>query len=202
VAVLDAAVLVPAGLRDVLLSMADAGVFRPVWQTEIEAETRRNIVVVERRRDRARGRQRAGEDLEAMAAATVATMNRAFPDARLASRLWLPNVGQMLNDPKDRHVLAAAVGAGASFVVTSNLRDFPTASRPPGVTVVRPDTFAVTMLHADPGGVIEGLSRKVARHRHPPHTLDALADHLAGSDSLRRFAGELAETLQRERKRP
>src|SRR5450755_230056 len=81
------------------------------------------------------------------------------------------------------------VGAGAWYVVPSNLRDFPTASRPPGVKVVRPDTFAIAMLHRDPDGVLEGLSRKVARHRHPPHTL-------AGSDSLRRFAGELAETLK------
>ena len=38
VAVLDACVLVPAGLRDLLLSMADVGLFRPVWQEEIEDE--------------------------------------------------------------------------------------------------------------------------------------------------------------------
>jgi hypothetical protein len=41
---LDAAVPVPAGLRDLLLSCADAEVFRPVWQSELEAEIVRNLV--------------------------------------------------------------------------------------------------------------------------------------------------------------
>jgi len=36
ITVLDANVLIPAGLRDLMLSCADVGVFRPVWQAEIE----------------------------------------------------------------------------------------------------------------------------------------------------------------------
>ena len=44
VAVLDANVLVPAGLRDLMLSCADVGVFRPVWQAEIEDEVAAVIV--------------------------------------------------------------------------------------------------------------------------------------------------------------
>ena len=42
VAVLDANVLIPAGLRDLMLWCADVGVFRPVWQAEIENEVVRN----------------------------------------------------------------------------------------------------------------------------------------------------------------
>jgi len=42
VAVLDACVLIPAALRDLLLSCADVGVFRPVWQDEILNEVKRN----------------------------------------------------------------------------------------------------------------------------------------------------------------
>jgi hypothetical protein len=42
VAVLDANVLVPAGVRDVFLSIAEAGLFIPVWQGEIEEEVLRN----------------------------------------------------------------------------------------------------------------------------------------------------------------
>ena len=42
VAVLDANILIPAGLRDPMLSCADVGVFRPVWQAEIETEVVRN----------------------------------------------------------------------------------------------------------------------------------------------------------------
>ena len=40
VAVLDACVLIPAALRDLLLSCADVGVFRPIWQDEILDEVK------------------------------------------------------------------------------------------------------------------------------------------------------------------
>ena len=39
---LDANVLVPAGVRDVFLSIADTGLFIPIWQGEIEEEILRN----------------------------------------------------------------------------------------------------------------------------------------------------------------
>jgi predicted nucleic acid-binding protein len=50
-------------------------------------------------------------------------MNAAFPDALVTGFEAL--IGQMANDPKDRHVLAAAVRGGAEVLVTENLRDFP-----------------------------------------------------------------------------
>ncbi|WP_185447445.1 hypothetical protein [Kribbella qitaiheensis] len=40
---LDACVLIPAGLRDLLLSCANEAVFRPVWQDEILDEVRREL---------------------------------------------------------------------------------------------------------------------------------------------------------------
>lgn len=105
---LDANALVPPGLRDLLLSCASAGVFRPVWQSEIEAELRRNGA-------RLLVRRGAGVD-EADAALdhVVAEMNRAFPDARLHPRRRRRLEASMTNHPKDRHVLAAAAAAGAS----------------------------------------------------------------------------------------
>jgi hypothetical protein len=44
IAVLDACVLVPPALRDLLLSCASVDLFRPVWQEEILDEVRRNSV--------------------------------------------------------------------------------------------------------------------------------------------------------------
>jgi len=93
VAVLDANILIPAGLRDLFLSCADVGVFRPVWQAEIENEVVRNTarLTVER----------YGLDPNqprANAEATVVHMRRAFLDACAATELWTPLVAQMTCD--------------------------------------------------------------------------------------------------------
>ena len=48
----------------------------------------------------------------------------------------------MLNHPKDRHVLAAAVASDADFVVTANVRDFPSeALASYAIEVSHPDDF-------------------------------------------------------------
>jgi hypothetical protein len=52
-----------------------------------------------------------------------------FPDAWIAE--FDPLVEKMTNDPKDRHVLAAAVQARAHCIVTFNKRHFPAASTSP-----------------------------------------------------------------------
>lgn len=51
-------------------------------------------------------------------------------------------VAAMKNDEKDRHVVAAAVKAGAQVIVTSNLRDF--RELPDGIEVQPPITFSAT----------------------------------------------------------
>lgn len=79
-------------------------------------------------------------------------MRRAFPDSCAATRLWVPLVGQMTCDEKDRHVLAVAIGAQATHLVTANTRDFPVRSRPVSVAVVNPDRFLRNRLAADPIG--------------------------------------------------
>lgn len=134
VAVLDANVLVPPGLRDVLLSIAAEGVFRPVWQSKILEETSRNIV---------RLRVKAGVDAAVAAAGAAHTLSQvanAFPDGSLDDVEWEPYVASMTNETKDRHVLAAAVGAGATHLVTSNTSDFPKKSIPEGITVMTPNS--------------------------------------------------------------
>ena len=121
VAILDAAVLVPGGLRDLLLSLADASVFRPVWTTQIERETLTHVVERLVAAGLAPGEARA----RAHGVGVLRNMNEAFLDTRLATRNWMPKVPLMLNERKDRHVLAAAVGAHATHVVTTNIGDFP-----------------------------------------------------------------------------
>ena len=57
----------------------------------------------------------------------------------------------MTNDPKDRHVLAAAVKCRAHFIVTSNLRHFPSESLAEwGVEATHPDEFLLRLYESDP----------------------------------------------------
>jgi predicted nucleic acid-binding protein len=53
-------------------------------------------------------------------------MQSAFPDAEVTGYDGL--IDQMTCDPKDRHVLAAAVRSNAEVIVTFNLQDFPLES--------------------------------------------------------------------------
>jgi predicted nucleic acid-binding protein len=69
----------------------------------------------------------------------------------------------MTNDPKDRHVLAAAVACGADTIVTTNAKDFPpTATAVHGITAKSPDEFLVSLL------VQLGLRCRLVLHRHRP----------------------------------
>ena len=71
--------------------------------------------------------------------------------------------GAMTNDPKDRHVLAAAVVGRADVVVTLNLRDFPlNACRAVGVEPVHPDDFLLDAYDEAPAPVFAAVERQAA----------------------------------------
>ena len=104
--------LIPRALRDLLLSVAAAGTFRPLWQSEIMREVARNRIRLDLQHGMTRGTATEQADQAAH------QMRQAFPDAELDQDRWLPRLPQMRNDVKDRHVLAVAVGGHASHLVT------------------------------------------------------------------------------------
>ena len=53
-------------------------------------------------------------------------MKKMFPDAMVTGYANL--ISAMTNDPKDRHVLAAAVRCGAQAIVSNNVKHFPKES--------------------------------------------------------------------------
>jgi hypothetical protein len=67
---LDACVLYPSLLRDVLLTIAEAEFYQPCWTEDILEEVRRNIV-------------KDGRMTGEKAARLVQVMNEAFPDANI-----------------------------------------------------------------------------------------------------------------------
>lgn len=108
---LDACVLYPTVLREILIGVAQAGLYQPQWSARILEEW-------------ARAAARLGPADERIARAEVAALRSAFPRAEVAaqpgleSRLHLP-------DPNDIHVLAAAIAGGAEAIITFNAKDFP-----------------------------------------------------------------------------
>lgn len=127
-AVLDACVLYPRLVRDLLLDVVTTcEVYEPLWTAEILEEMRRNVV---------RDRRVPATD----ATSLVSALLDHFPEALVEGYESL--IPTLTNQEKDRHVLAAAVHARADFVVTDNIKDFPPSSwRAYSLNVMPADDF-------------------------------------------------------------
>ena len=162
VVVVDANVLFPLTLRDTVLRAAAADFYQLRWSKEILDEMERNLV--------------STETMPADKAAHLrAQMEKFFPDAMVTG--YEPLIAAMQNDEKDRHVVAAAVKAGAQVVTTANVRDF--APLPDGIEVQSPDDFLCNLFDLDPESFIEILREQAADLRKPPVTFEELLDRLA-----------------------
>lgn len=74
-----------------------------------------------------------------------------------------------LPDPNDRHVLAAAIHAKASAIVTFNLKDFPkSAVKPYGIRVLHPDAFFLEITQSYPDAALVALRKQRAQLLNPP----------------------------------
>ena len=152
--VLDANVLVPIHLTDLLLRLAEVETYRPLWSEQILREVERNLPKV-------------GVTIE-KAARRVNIMRREFPDAMVTG--YEPLIEVMTNDRKDRHVLAAAVRANAEIIVTANARDFPQAAiEPYDIGVVHPDDFLLDQLDLYEEETLWCIRQLVADRKNP-HT--------------------------------
>ena len=131
-AVLDANVLYPFSLRDTLLRLAELELYTPLWSERILDEMHRNLV--EHRLT------------DAQAASIEEAMRAPFEEAAVDPAEIERLEPAMTNDPKDRHVLAAAVAADSELIVTFNLGDFPPDTcEPVGVEAIHPDEFLLDL---------------------------------------------------------
>lgn len=141
-AVLDACVLFRGGVREVLLWMAEAGAFSPAWSDAIHEEWIRT-----------RG-DKFGDPISRLNCAR-SEMEKAFPgpnvdpDPEMLGTISLP-------DMADAHVVATAVAAHATSIVTYNGRHFPSRTLVPyGLRAETPDEFCVRLLGKAEAEVIE-----------------------------------------------
>ena len=149
---LDACVLYPTVMREMLLGVARYDLYTPLWSARILEEW-------------ARAARKLGAEGEAIARGEVAMIQSAFPNASVArhpgleARLWLP-------DENDIHVLAAAVHGNADLIVTMNAKDFPRGIlAEEGVARADPDAFLMGHFQAAPEAVTQVAEKTVAEAR-------------------------------------
>lgn len=84
-----------------------------------------------------------------------------------------------LPDPDDRHVLAAAIRAGAQVIVTANLRDFPPSDvRPWDIEVQSPDEFVRDQISLNRPAVYAAVQQIADSWLRPPGSVDDVLDRL------------------------
>ena len=141
VVVLDACILIPMPLCDTLLRAAEVSLFRFHTSEQILEETARNLAKILAKRQKIDPKKTLQK-----AQRRVKQMKQAFPESLVEPKQEIIHI--LTNDPKDRHVLAAAIEAQADLIVTSNLKDFPSyALDPYQIKAVSPDDFLVNLVN-------------------------------------------------------
>lgn len=148
----DACVLYPTVMREVVLGLAQAGCFEVRWSARIMEEW-------------ALAARKLGPAGEVQARGEIAQVQARFPGAMVAAqpgleaRLWLP-------DPADVHVLAAAVAGSADMILTANAKDFPRGIlAEEGVERCDADQLALRCLDSDPDMVAQVAGAVLAEAR-------------------------------------
>lgn len=172
----DACVLYPAPLRDMLIRLANTGVVRARWSEPILDECFRSIL-----------KQRPDLNPDALKR-TRELMTHAVADCIVTGFEALID-GLTLPDPDDRHVLAAAIRAGAQAIITFNLTDFPDDRLAPyNVEATHPDDFVLDTIDLAPALVTRVVTEQGAALKNPPRTVAELLDTLRDQGLVRSVA--------------
>lgn len=157
VVILDANILYPVIIRDALLRFAEAGLYRARWSQEIIDECRNALL---------KRKPSMGANLDAQ----IASMRDAFPESWVNGYESLI-AGLSLPDPDDRHVLAAAIKAGAQVIVTSNLKDFPeNALNPYDIEALSADQFMVRAAELHLSDFLAALRHMRSNYQSPSYS--------------------------------
>lgn len=173
VAVYDACILYPFGLKNVVVQCAVDRLVHARWTDDIHEEWIGNLLEANPRLTRERLERTRG------------LMDRAVPEALVAGhRRRIASLS--LPDPGDRHVVAAAIEAKAEGIVSADRHFRQEDLTPHGLTVWRPDDFLMALYRADPEAMVASMANA---RRNLKRSEPTAADFVAG---LRR-TGRLAE---------
>lgn len=164
--VLDACVLYPLLLRDLLMRLGLKGLYQPKWTAEIQDEWQRNLLL-----DRSDLTPEQVKRIDQL-------MNDAIPDAmvtgyeNLIASIELP-------DLDDRHVVAAAVRCNAEVIVTANLKDFPGECIAKfDVEALHPDEFISDLFDLNHALALQAVAEQRANMKKPPKSVDEYLEAL------------------------
>ena len=155
----DACVLYPAPLRDLLMHLALTDLFKARWTDKIHEEWINALL---------RRNQYKLSDLER----TRDLMDASVRDAKVTGYEGLID-SLDLPDQNDRHVLAAAIKAGANAIVTTNLKDFPKRELSKyDIEAIHPDDFIYYQIDLAPAISCGAIKRQRHSLKNPPKTVD------------------------------
>jgi predicted nucleic acid-binding protein len=164
IVVYDASALYGNSLRDLLIRIAQTRLVQAKWTHRIIDEALGAVA-------------KSHEDLSAEQVARLKElMLAAIPDGLVEGHEPLIDGLTGLRDPEDRHVLAAAIKAGAQVIVTSDKDFTEDALTPWGIEAKSPDDFVLDQIDiAD--RVIWGCVQQIAnsRKQRPETVEDVLA---------------------------
>lgn len=176
----DACVLYPAPLRDLLMRLAMADLYRARWTEMIHDEWTSNVL-----------KQRPDlklADLER----TRYLMNAHVRDSLITGFEHLIQSIE-LPDANDRHVLAAAIHGNANLIVTFNLKDFPSDQlNRHNLAAQHPDDFIFDFLDVHAAKVCEAAAKHRKSLKNPPKTAEEYLDTLL-KQGLPQTVGKLRE---------
>ena len=154
VALLDACVLYPQMLRDVMITLARAGFYQAKWTARINDEWVRQLV-------------KKNPDREHQVLRTKELVNLSVEDCLIENFEHVIET-VALPDPDDRHVLAAAIHGKADYIVTLNLSDFPSnVLEPHGIVAQSPDDFLASLVEDAVPQACEAIGLLRKRYRNP-----------------------------------
>jgi predicted nucleic acid-binding protein len=176
--VLDACVLAPITLCDLLLKLAETPrLYLPRFSKAILDEVKQTQI------------DKLNWPVE-LAEYWRTEVARNFPEALVEN--YEPHIAHCTNQEKDKHVLAVAIHCQCGVIITSNLKDFPKESLDPWqVRAVNPSSFLISLYEVKHVIVISKIDdMAVHRKKSREDILRSLYKSVPG------FASRLAAELQ------
>jgi hypothetical protein len=153
--VVDACVLYPQILRDLLLNLAGTGLFHARWTERINQEWVKKLLS-------------KNPDRRVQVLRTLELVNRTVEDCLITGYEHLVE-SVVLSDPDDRHVVAAALAGGVDVIATCNLAYFPAdvLSRL-GLEAQNPGDFVASMVGVGGDLACDAIKAMRERYTKPP----------------------------------